>query len=112
MLCIDTPQNNAMIFCVQVRREMAAVLGTQTVIPELPSFDGNVITPGTAFMARLAAMLHEFLATKLQSDPAWADVAVVLSDSSEPGEGEHKVRIDFNGACLVAPQSLQRQAYK
>ncbi|CAL8464765.1 g4300 [Coccomyxa elongata] len=75
----------------EVRREMAAVLGSKTVIPELPSFDGNVITPGTPFIARLAAMLREFLATKLQSDPAWADVAVVLSDSSEPGEGEHKI---------------------
>ncbi len=70
---------------------MQAVLGPDVVIPELPSFDGNVITPGTAFMARLAAMLRGFFATKLQTDPAWADVAVVLSDSSEPGEGEHKV---------------------
>ncbi|BDA50364.1 5'-3' exoribonuclease 2 [Coccomyxa sp. Obi] len=75
----------------EVRREMQAVLGPDIVIPELPSFDGNVITPGTAFMARLAAMLRAFFATKLQTDPAWGGVAVVLSDSSEPGEGEHKI---------------------
>ena len=87
MLCVGTPQDHGMTSAIQVRREMQAVLGPDVVIPELPSFDDNVITPGTAFMARLAAIF----ATKLQTDPAWADVAVVLSDSSEPGEGEHKV---------------------
>lgn len=91
---------------------MAAVLGPHIVIPELPSFDGNVITPGTAFMARLAAMLRGFFATKLQTDPAWADIAVVLSDSSEPGEGEHKVNADFKHIvssvlnCLIRSCSM------
>ncbi len=77
-------------FPVQVRREMGAVLGPEARIPELPSFDGNVITPGTAFMARLAGMLRALFAAKLGADPCWARCALLLSDSSEPGEGEHK----------------------
>ena len=34
-------------------------------IPPLPSFNGNVITPGTAFMDRLSQHLRAFLARKL-----------------------------------------------
>ncbi|PRW57356.1 sorting nexin 2B [Chlorella sorokiniana] len=79
----------------QVRREMAAELGPDGASAiadlQLPAFDGNVITPGTGFMARLSAHLRLFLEQKLACDPDWQHLAVVFSDSSEPGEGEHKI---------------------
>lgn len=44
-------------------------------------WDTNSITPGTAFMERLGSRLKQ-----LCSSRGW-----ILSDSNEPGEGEHKV---------------------
>ncbi|EIE22896.1 single-stranded RNA 5, partial [Coccomyxa subellipsoidea C-169] len=54
------------------REELSKELEIEARIPELPSFDGNVITPSTAFMARLAGMLRAFFAAKLGADPCWA----------------------------------------
>ena len=60
-----------------MRRELAGEVGiSSAVIPPLPNFDSNVITPGTLFMARLAAALREFLQKKLLCDPAWRHVMV------------------------------------
>ena len=64
---------------LQVRREMAAEMGLGACaadIPPLPSFDGNAITPGTSFMARLSAHLRQFFKTKLESDPEWQHLLV------------------------------------
>lgn len=55
-------------------------------------WDSNVITPGTTFMTRLAESIRRGVVWRQQrGERYWRDVAVVLSDASVPGEGEHKI---------------------
>jgi 5'-3' exonuclease len=54
-------------------------------------FDSNVITPGTKFMTNLSDVLELFINNNLQNNPQWKGLTVVFSDSSIPGEGEHKI---------------------
>lgn len=55
------------------------------------AWDSNAITPGTPFMDLLAASLRYWVAQKINSDPGWKDIQVIISDASVPGEGEHKI---------------------
>jgi 5'-3' exonuclease len=52
-------------------------------------WDHNVITPGTPFMARVARFLRRYAQERVSSGSVlWRQLAVVIDDSSVPGEGE------------------------
>ncbi|GAA5868758.1 hypothetical protein JCM3774_003881 [Rhodotorula dairenensis] len=57
-------------------------------------WDSNAITPGTPFMDLLARSLRYWVRKKINEDPGWAGLEVIISDASVPGEGEHKI-MDF-----------------
>lgn len=64
---------------MQIRREMLAQARNSIIIPPTAAFDGNVITPGTPFMARLADQLRRFIEYKIASNPGWQRMQVITA---------------------------------
>ncbi|CAO3672096.1 unnamed protein product [Umbelopsis ramanniana] len=75
----------------KVEQELMAIGQLHQLPPKKKAFDSNCITPGTPFMDNLATCLRYHIAHKQNTDPAWKNLKVILSDASVPGEGEHKM---------------------
>jgi 5'-3' exoribonuclease 2 len=74
-----------------LKQQNGGVLPDGVGTEEKKAFDSNSITPGTPFMDILAASLRYWCAYKLNTDPAWKNMKVIISDATVPGEGEHKI---------------------
>lgn len=75
----------------EIQRAEAMGEHIDNAVKDTKRWDSNVITPGTPFMDGLAIALRYWVAYKLALDSGWKDLQVVISDSTVPGEGEHKL---------------------
>ncbi|XP_058087536.1 5'-3' exoribonuclease 3-like [Magnolia sinica] len=75
----------------KLRREFE--LQGKVILPKMQSevSDPNVITPGTEFMDKLSMVLKCYIHSRLNNDPGWKDIKVILSDANVSGEGEHEI---------------------
>jgi 5'-3' exonuclease len=73
-----------------VNKKELDALRKQGLDPE-KMFNSDVISAGTEFMFLLSKAFDKFVQDKLQSDPLWKNLRVVLTGVDVPGEGEHKI---------------------
>ncbi len=100
VLAIDGVTPRAKL-CQQRARRFRAMRDRQAMIATLQETgeleendtlaDSNMITAGSWFMTEVSRQIKSFLALKMNIDPVYQHLEVVLSDAGVPGEGEHKI---------------------
>ncbi|XP_057964930.1 5'-3' exoribonuclease 3-like isoform X2 [Malania oleifera] len=76
---------------LRLRREFRAEGKTVLPMLECGLSDCNHITPGTKFMHELLKALQGYIHVRLNKDPGWKNIKVILSDANVPGVGDHKI---------------------
>ncbi|KAG2381705.1 hypothetical protein C9374_006089 [Naegleria lovaniensis] len=71
-------------------------------------WDHNVISPGTPFMVRCMETVHRAADLIVQEFP---NVKVIVSDSSVPGEGEHKILSYMKKEKAINPKSFSHMVH-
>ncbi|CAF1017177.1 unnamed protein product [Adineta steineri] len=69
-------------------------LDARTHVFKAGEFNKCDIKPGTIFMSKLSEHLRSYIYNRMNKNPAWSSIIVILSDANVPGEGEHKI-MDF-----------------
>jgi len=73
---------------LQIYRQEAGL--EECEVPKSAS-NSNCLSPGTQFMFDASNYLSNWIQMKQLQDSFWTGLHVILSDSSSPGEGEHKI---------------------
>ena len=71
---------------VYKKQKIREIRENLNMLPNI-EWDTNAITPGTKFMEKLSKYLHNIDFKNEYNH----DCQVIISDSNEPGEGEHKI---------------------
>ncbi|XP_021972624.1 5'-3' exoribonuclease 4 isoform X1 [Helianthus annuus] len=92
-LALDGVAPRAKMNYQRIRRFRAAkeAARKRTGKPEGDKLDSNVITPGTEFMDLLSCALRYFVYCRMNRDPGWRGIKVILSDSTVVGDGACKI---------------------
>ncbi|KAK8801977.1 hypothetical protein WA158_006372 [Blastocystis sp. Blastoise] len=92
-----------------LRREMEAE--GHKLPPKRPvDWSSSFISPCTPFMNRLSSYLNYYIQKQLNISSGWSNLNVILSDSSVPGEGEHKI-IDYIRRQRTQPNYCGNQTH-
>lgn len=84
-ICIDGVAPLPKIIQQRKRRYFSNWLHSKIIEKNTYHWDSNAISPGTSFMMKLNKTLREYVQTKT------LPYEIILSDSSDKGEGEHKI---------------------
>ena len=98
-VCLDGVAPRAKMVQQRKRRYMGMFDKALRAKSDTDAWDTCAISPGTPFMATLAATLRAYVTTVPWADRAW------VSPADEPGEGEHKIfkRLSrtYSGAATI-----------
>lgn len=79
-------------YCSIMRQNLIRDAARKSGLSLPPEWDSNAITPGTTFMSLLNTALHQFSNAYNESLKASGhQLRIIVSDSDEAGEGEHKI---------------------
>ena len=88
LLCIDGP---APLSKQNQQRQRRFRNSAEAKCDDECEFDSNSITPGTKMMDYLSKYIDWYIRQRVNSQPEWQNIEVILSNEKVPGEGEHKL---------------------